>query len=176
MQVALLRPGDDLVDIGADFLSAGLDGLDAVVEEQRLHQTTLHGLGMGKVGAQLAALVVMPHGRFLLLLQIEVHGNELVLHFLNGLRTKVPDVQQVVLGELDQLAHRMDAGTLQAVVRADGQVQILDLLVQLGVRLLTLRSEDGRHFALFLFGGAGQAEERAHVLVDDVGSTGDRHR
>ena len=23
-------------------------------------------------------------------------------------------------------------------------------------------------------GGAGQAEERAHVLVDDVGSTGDR--
>ena len=68
----------------------------------------------------------------------------------------------------------MDAGTLQAVVRANGQVQVLDLLVQLGVRLLTLRSEDGRHFALFLFGGAGQAEERAHVLVDDVGRTGDR--
>ena len=41
----------------------------------------------------------------LLKLQIEVHGNELVLHFLDGLRTKVPNVEQVVLGELDELAH-----------------------------------------------------------------------
>ncbi len=95
----------------------------------------------------------MPHDLGLLLLQIEVHGNEFVLHFLDGLRTKVPDVQQVVLGELDQLTHRMDAGALQAVVRADGKVQVLDLLVELGVGLLTLRSEDGRNFALFLFVG-----------------------
>ena len=43
-----------------------------------------------------------------------------------------------------QLAHGMDAGALQAVVGADGKVQVLDLLVQLGVGLLTLGREDGR--------------------------------
>ena len=63
----------------------------------------------------------------------------------------------------------MDSGTLQAVVRADGQVEILDLLVQLGVGLLALRREDGRDFALLLVDNVGQAQKRAHVLVDDVG-------
>ena len=58
---------------------------------------------------------------------------KLVLHFLDGLRTKVTDVEQIVLRELNELTDRVDAGALQAVVGTDGKVQILDLLVQLGV-------------------------------------------
>ena len=108
------------------------------------------------------------------MLQVEVHGNELVLDLFNGLRTKVTDVEQVVLGELDQLTHGVDAGALQAVVGADGQVQILDLLIELGIGLLALRCENRRDFALFLLRDIGKAQERPHVLVDDVGRTAHR--
>ena len=61
MQVALLCPGDDLVYIGADFLGARLNRLDAVVGEQRSNKALLHGLGMAEVSAKLAALIVVPH-------------------------------------------------------------------------------------------------------------------
>ena len=61
MQVALLRPRDDLVNVGADLLGARVDRLDAVVRQQRAHQALLHGLGMAGVGAQLAPLLVVSH-------------------------------------------------------------------------------------------------------------------
>ena len=49
---------------------------------------------------------------------------------------EVSDVQKVVLRELDELADGVDTGALQAVVGADGKVQVLDLLVKLGVGFL----------------------------------------
>ena len=61
MQIATLGPGDDAVDVGTNLLSAGFNGLNAIIGEQRLHQGLLHGLSMAGIGAQLAALLVMPH-------------------------------------------------------------------------------------------------------------------
>ena len=61
MQIALLCPGDDLVYIGANFLGARLNRLDAVVGEQRSNKALFHGLGMAEVSAKLAALIVVPH-------------------------------------------------------------------------------------------------------------------
>ena len=81
--------------------------------------------------------------RLVLGLEAKTHGLELVLDFLDGLDAKVADVQQIVLGELDELADRVDAGALEAVIGADGEVQVLDLLVELGVILLDARGEDG---------------------------------
>ncbi len=45
--------------------------------------------------------------------------------------------------ELDELADRVDAGALEAVIGADGEVQVLDLLVELGVIPLDARGADG---------------------------------
>ena len=131
------------------------------------------------VGAQLAALLVVPHlVDLLVMLQIEVHRDELVLDLFDGLRAKVADVEQVVLRILDQLTNRVDASALQAVVGANGKVQILNLLVELGVGLLALRSEDGRnYFALFVvLTTSSSDEECAHVLVDDVRQHGTQLR
>ena len=94
-----------------------------------------------------------------------------VLHFLDGLRAKVPDVEQVVLRILNQLTNRVDTSALQAVVGTNGKVQILDLLVELSVGLLVFGSEDGNYFALFVFLYLVEHEECAHVLVDDIRST-----
>ena len=65
MDVALLGPGDDLVDVAADGLGAGIDRLDSVVREQGAHKAALHGLGVRSVGAELhALLLVVTHNCF----------------------------------------------------------------------------------------------------------------
>ena len=74
-------------------------------------------------------------------LEAQAHGLELVLDFLNGLHAEVADVEQVVLRELDELAHGVDARALEAVVGADRKVQILDLLIELSVVAGGLGSE-----------------------------------
>ena len=66
MQVAPLGPRDDLVDVRTDLLGAGFDRLDAVVQEQGVHQALLHCLGVAEVSAQLAALIVVSHDSYLL--------------------------------------------------------------------------------------------------------------
>ena len=69
------------------------------------------------------------------------------------------------------MAHRVDTGALEAVVGADREVQVLDLLVELDVVLDGARGEDGGILdGLVLL---SQAHERSHVLVDDVGSLDD---
>ena len=61
---------------------------------------------------------------------------------------------------------------LQAVVGTDGEVQVLNLLVELGVVLLGARREN----RLVLLGlvDVREAHEGRHVLVDDVGGLDDR--
>src|ERR1700754_3124031 len=45
---------------------------------------------------------------------------------LDRLATEVRDRVQLGLGLLDQVADRLDAGALEAVVRADAQLELLD--------------------------------------------------
>src|SRR5215218_7473127 len=55
-------------------------------------------------------------------------GDDLV----EGLLAEVGDGQQVVLGLLEQLAHRVDLGPLEAVPGTLGEVEVLDGQVQVG--------------------------------------------
>lgn len=144
VQVALLGPGDDRIDDRTQRLSAGLGGLDAVVLEEGLGQALLHGLGVARsVPSFRPFLIVVTHGLVspqiceALSLQAQAHGLKLVLHFLDRLNTEVTDVEQIVLRELNELTDRVNAGALKAVVGTDGKVQILDLLVQSALSLVT---------------------------------------
>src|SRR5690242_17170158 len=59
-------------------------------------------------------------------LQGQAHVGQLLLDLFDRLGAEVADVQQVLLAAGDKLAHRVDALALQAVVRPDGEVQLLD--------------------------------------------------
>ena len=65
----------------------------------------------------------------------------------------------------------MDARALQAVVGANREIKILDLLVELSVVTGLLGSEDRNLF--LLLGGLGQIHEGSHMLVDDISSLHD---
>ncbi|KRO12155.1 hypothetical protein IV77_GL001275 [Olsenella uli DSM 7084] len=63
MDVALLGPGDDLVDVRTDGLGADIEGLDAVVGEKGGDKVLLHCPGMRGIGAELhTLLLVVSHG------------------------------------------------------------------------------------------------------------------
>src|SRR5258708_2749001 len=71
-------------------------------------------------------------------LQARAHRGELHLDLVDGLLTEVADVEEVSLGPGDELADRVDALALQAVVRPYGQVQLLDRQSQIGRELSVL--------------------------------------
>ena len=57
---------------------------------------------------------------------------QLGLDLIDRLRAEVADVEQVGLAARDELAHAVDAFALQAVVRADGEVQLFDRQSEIG--------------------------------------------
>src|SRR6201999_1904017 len=59
-------------------------------------------------------------------LQGQTEADELHLDLVDRLGTEVADVEQVGLAARDQLADGVDALALQAVVRPDREVQVLD--------------------------------------------------
>src|SRR3954453_5883166 len=59
-------------------------------------------------------------------LERQAQLGELLLDLGDGLRTEVADVQEVGLGACDELTHGVDALTLEAVVGADPELQVLD--------------------------------------------------
>src|SRR6201995_2752117 len=65
-------------------------------------------------------------------LERETHVNELLLDFFDRLGAEVPYVEQILLATADELAHRVDALALEAVVRAHGEVEVLDRQRQVG--------------------------------------------
>ena len=65
-------------------------------------------------------------------LERQTHVDELLLDFLDRLSAEVPDVEQVLLAAADQLADRVNALALEAVVRTDGEVEVLDRQGQVG--------------------------------------------
>src|SRR5260370_20440312 len=66
------------------------------------------------------------------LLEAETQLGELLLDLLDGLLPEVADVEQVLLGSLDELADGGDALPLQAVVGANREVEVLDRGEQIG--------------------------------------------
>src|ERR1044072_2226857 len=72
-------------------------------------------------------------------LQTQAHAGELHLDLVDGLLSEIPYIEQVGLGAADQLPDRVDALALEAVVRADGEVQLLDRQRQVGSELRVLR-------------------------------------
>src|SRR6266542_5379529 len=60
------------------------------------------------------------------LLQAEAQLGELLLHLFDRLLTEVADVEQILLGALDELADRGDPLPLEAVVRPHGEIEVLD--------------------------------------------------
>ena len=65
-------------------------------------------------------------------LQRQAHVHELLLDFLDRLGAEVADVEQVLLAAGDKLADSVDALTLEAVVGANGEVQLLDRQGEIG--------------------------------------------
>src|SRR5207302_3607547 len=61
-----------------------------------------------------------------LLVEPESELLELALDLVDRLLAEVPDVHELGLAPLDQVAHRVDPLALQAVVRAHREVQLLD--------------------------------------------------
>src|SRR5689334_18903874 len=55
-------------------------------------------------------------------LERQTHADELGLDLVDRLGTEVADVEQVRLAAAHELAHRVDALALEAVVRPDGEV------------------------------------------------------
>src|SRR3954452_24799661 len=72
-------------------------------------------------------------------LERETHLVQLRLDLVDGLGAEVADVEQVLLGAGDELTHGVDALTLEAVVRADRELQVLDRQREVGGELLVDR-------------------------------------
>src|SRR2546422_6995511 len=100
----------------------------------------------GDVRPPVAAVVRGGRGRVepgRAVLEREAEADQLHLDLVDRLRAEVADVQQVRLAARDQLAHRVDALALEAVVRAHGEVEVLDRhrVGGDGVRLLRRRAD-----------------------------------
>src|SRR6476646_3826697 len=72
-------------------------------------------------------------------LEGQTHLVQLRLDLVDGLGAEVADVEQVLLRARDELTHGVDALALEAVVRPDGQLQVLDRECQVGSELLVDR-------------------------------------
>ena len=68
-------------------------------------------------------------------IELESQLFELLQDFLEGLAAKVPDLHHLLGGLVAELFHRVDSCTLEAVVGTDGEVQVLNLLLEFGIYL-----------------------------------------
>src|SRR6185312_1367757 len=98
------------------------------------------------------------------------HSGELHLDLVDGLLTEIPYIEEVGLGTPDQLTDAVDALALEAVVRPDGEVQLLDRQGQVGGQLRVLR----RRADVDALGGLVQLAAEAEQL--DEGRAGRRQR
>src|SRR5215207_2024872 len=72
-------------------------------------------------------------------LQRQTHFMQLQLDLIDGLGPEVADVEQILLAPGHQFRNRMDALTLEAVVRPYREVEILDRQCQISGKLLVDR-------------------------------------
>src|SRR5207253_1548209 len=101
--------------------------------------------------------------------EIKAHLGENFLDLVEGLAAEVLGLEHFVFALLHELANRLDIGVLQAVVRAHGELELLDGAVQmLEARVVrsVLRSFDGFH-------GLLEVDEDAHVILHQLGGVAD---
>src|SRR5437867_12615824 len=97
--------------------------------------------------------------------QVEAVRGECLFHFLDRLLAEVRDRGELVLGLRDEVADRLDADALEAVVRADAELELLDREVLHPVR--------ERGLCLSLSSGAGLAEALDPVEIGEDGELTD---
>src|SRR5438270_440037 len=104
-------------------------------------------------------------------LEREAHAVQLALDLVDGLRTEVADVHQVRLAARDELTDAVDAFTLEAVVGADGEVELLDRQGQVSHQLGVRR----RRADLDALGALVELAREPEQLDQGVAGGGERH-
>src|SRR5207302_363271 len=94
--------------------------------------------------------------------QLQAEPGELLLHFVQRLPPEVLHVDDFLFGLLEQIAQGVDPRALQAVVRPDGEVELLDRHRRDLARLVRLRA----HHDL---GAGGGAHEEAEAVDEQPG-------
>ena len=103
-------------------------------------------------------------------LEGQAHLDQLGLDLVDRLRTEVADVEQVLLRAADELTHGVDALALEAVVGADGQLQVLDREGEVGSQLLV----DRRRADVDALGLDVELARQAEELDQGLAGRGDR--
>src|SRR4051812_39649233 len=173
VQVAALGERDQLLDLGLDGLGLRLAGLDPLVLDDLLAEVGQQRLAVRGVAAELVAVLLMAHRScgpsWSVVAQRQTARVERLDDLVDRLLAEVRDRRELALGLRDEVADRLDAGALEAVVRADAELELLD--------------EDVVHRALRRRGAAVDARDLAGVeraagarpeLLDAVGVGEDR--
>ena len=103
-------------------------------------------------------------------LEGQTHLDQLGLDLVDRLGAEVADVEQVLLRARDELTHGVDALALEAVVGADGELQVLDREGQVGGQLLV----DGRRADVDALGLDVELAGQAEQLDQRLAGRGDR--
>src|SRR5213078_3407379 len=102
--------------------------------DQRAREVRVQRLTMRAVATELPACLRVPHDRLdleaavpaVVAAEVEAVLLQGLLDLLDRLLAEVRDRCQLVLGLHHEVADRLDADTLQAVVRADAELELLD--------------------------------------------------
>src|SRR4029077_7996783 len=105
--------------------------LDALVRDHLLAEVREQRLAVRGAAGELVAVPLVAHGleegtESSVLAQVEPAPLERLDHLVDRLLAEVRDRVELVLGLRYQVADRLDAGALEAVVRAPAQLQLLD--------------------------------------------------
>src|SRR4051794_34613255 len=129
--IAALGERDQLLDLRLGRLGLGLGRLDPLVLDDLLGEVHQQRLTVRRVAAELVSLLLVAHdesegSRGLGVAQVETASLQRLDDLFDRLATEVRDRGELRLGLLQQLADGLDAGTLEAVVRTDAQLELLD--------------------------------------------------
>src|SRR4051812_1648699 len=165
----------------APFLGVGIASLSFLLGRTRYRGRSIDGERGGSVLLVLHKRVVVvvavrrQGGRRVeagrAVLEGQAHLDQLRLDLVDRLRTEVADVEQVLLRARDQLTHGVDALTLEAVVGANRQVQVLDREGEVLRQLLVDRRRadvDALGLDVQLAGQAEQLDQRLARRGDGV--------
>src|SRR3954463_9495865 len=158
MVVSLVSPGPCQVPGEKVGVGRAGEGSVLLVLDERVVVVVVRRQGSLRVEARRAVL------------ERETHLVQLRLDLVDGLGAEVADVEQVLLGAGDQLADGVDALTLQAVVRADGELQVLHRKGEVGGELLV----DGRRADVHTLRLDVQLAGQAEQLHERLAGRGDR--
>src|SRR4051812_22719678 len=130
MQIPPLGESNQLLDLGLDRLGLGLAGLDPFVLDQLLGEVREQCLAMRRVAAQLVSLLAVAHrsgsAPRSVSLKIEAACVQGLDYFLDRLRAEVRNRVQLRARLANQVADRLHARPLQAVVGTDAELELLD--------------------------------------------------